>query len=441
MPELDYLFVSNDVVVSEETIVGLSSGDVLGVVVETDSGEMATPSDVLSIFEEVKSKQMRPRWRIFLLYPDDTIRYRFPDEDIVSGGSYTETYQTGQRRSMSFSLYNETGKYSPGINSIWLDSRLRLDMGMEFPDGTTVWLQRGIYVISSVGETVESGKRTVSISAADKWTLFSGATGSLEDTYEIPPESDLCSIIQSILLTNNEAGYPLDSRPPRIHHSLFGKKSQATISENAGSSYASLLQAIATQLSADIFYNARGELVVTPLDETMGDDWKPVLFDFNGEDGDFGSLSFSFDSSEVKNRVIVIGSTTSGNYSRAVASNDNPSSPTSVGRIGVRTAPIINDSNISSDQLAKERAAYELRKILLLKTKTTLEVAYNPLLTVNNLITITSDKPEMTKQRFLLQSVSCSLDYNGSMSISFSNINNLPFLVKTKEFQDIISEA
>ena len=91
--------------------------------------------------------------------------------------------------------------------------------------------------------------------------------------------------------------------------------------------------------------------------------------------------------------------------------------------------------------MAKERAAYELRKILLLKTKTTLEVAYNPLLTVNNLITITSEKPEMTKQRFLLQSVSCSLDYSGSMSISFSNINNLPFLVKTKEFQNIISEA
>ena len=82
-----------------------------------------------------------------------------------------------------------------------------------------------------------------------------------------------------------------------------------------------------------------------------------------------------------------------------------------------------------------------MRKILLIKTKTTLEIAYNPLLTVNNLITVTSAHPEMTQQRFLLQSVSCSLDYNGSMSISFSNINNLPFLVKTKEFQDIISEA
>lgn len=440
MSELDNLYASDNVVVSEETIVGLASGDVFGLTVETDAGEMATPRDVSFVFDQVRSRQMRPRWRLFLLYPDDTIRYRFPDEDVVAGGSYSETYQTGQRRSISFSLYNETGKYSPGINSIWLDSRIRLDMGMEFPDGSVVWLRRGVYVVSSVTETTEVGKRSVSVSAADKWALFSGATGLLEDTYEIPPDSDLCAVLQSILLTNDEAGYPLDSQRPRIHHSFFGKKSEATISENAGSTYASLLQAIATQLSAEMFYDARGELVVIPLDETIGDDWKPVLFDYFRDNGDFGAISFSFDSSEIKNRVIVIGSTASGNYSRAVASNDNPSSPTSVGRIGVRTAPIISDSNITSDQLAKERAAYELRKVLLLKTKTSVEVAYNPLLTVNNLITVTLDRPEMTRQRFLLQSVSCSLDYGGSMSVSFSNINNLPFLVRTKEYQDVNSE-
>ena len=441
MPELDFLFASDSVFASDETILGLASGDVLGVVVETDSGEMATPIEVESIFEQIKSRQMRPRWRLFLLYPDDTIRYRFPDEDILSGGSYSETYQTGQRRSLSFTLNNDSGIYSPNINSIWLDGRVRLDMGMEFSDGTIAWVQKGVYVVNSIGETVEVGKRTVNVSAADKWALFSGPTGTLQDTFEIPPNSDICAVIQSILQTNNEAGYPLDGKKPRIHHSFYGKKTQSTISENAGSTYASILQSLATQLSAEMFYNAKGELVVTPYDETTGDEWKPILFNYGDENGDFGTISFSFDSSEVKNRVIVIGSTTSGNYSRAVASNDTPSSPTSVGRIGVRTAPIINDSNITSDRLAEERAQYELRKILLLKTKTNLEVAYNPLLSVNNLITVTLSGPEMTKQRFLLQSISCSLDYSGSMSISFSNVNNLPFLVRSKEFQDINSEV
>lgn len=428
------LLVSENTFVSEDTILGIGGCEVYGLSIETDAGEIASPEDAAAIIEEIKSRQIAPRWRLYLLYPDDTIRLRFPDGDVLSGGSYSETYQSGQRRSLSFSLYNDSGEYSPGINSIWLDARIRLDMGMDLGDGRTAWLRRGVYVVSSVGESVEAGRDVVNVSAADKWSLFSGASGTLEDTYEIAPGSDICSVIRSILLTNNEAGAVLDCRPPRIHHSLYGKKTQATISQNAGSTYAELLQALATQLSAEIFYDSLGELVVAPYDETIGDDYKPILFDYDGANGDFGTLSFSFDSSEVRNRVVVIGSTTSGSYSRAVASNDDPASPTSVKRIGVRTAPIVNDSNISTDRLARERAAYELRKILLLKTKTTLEVAYNPLLAVNNLITVTSERPGMTRQRFLLQSVSCSLDHGGSMSISFSNINNLPFLTKDGEF-------
>ena len=435
------LFASDNVFVSDNTILGLASGDFLGLTVETDSGAMVAPLSIEDIFNQIKSRQIRPRWRLYLLYPDDTIRARFPDEDVVTGGSYSETYQNGQRRTISFSLYNETGRYSPGINSIWLDSRIRLDMGMDFGDGTTVWLRRGVYVVSSLNETVEAGRRVVSVSAGDKWMLFSGATGTLEDTYEIPPESDVISIVQSILTGVAGTQGPLDSRPPRIHPLFKGKKTQVTISQNAGSTYAEILQALATQVSAEIFYDSMGNFTMVPYDETVGDAYKSSLFHYDGRNGDFGSITFSFDSSEVKNRVVVIGSTSSGSYSRATASNDSPSSPTSVARIGVRTAPIINDSNISSDRLAEERAAYELRKILLLKTKTSLEIAYNPLLTVNNLISVTLEAPEMTQQKFLLQSVSCSLDYSGSMSISFSNIDNLPFLVRTNEYQDINSEA
>jgi hypothetical protein len=91
--------------------------------------------------------------------------------------------------------------------------------------------------------------------------------------------------------------------------------------------------------------------------------------------------------------------------------------------------------------LAEERAAYELRKILLLKTKVSIDIAYNPLLSVNNLVAITLRQPFLSQQKFLLQSVSCSLDYGGSMSISFSNINNLPFLMRPDEYQKINREG
>lgn len=437
MSSFDCLLVGENVIASENTILGLCGGDPLVVALERDSSVMGSPQTMMGIWEEVASRQVKPRWRLFVLYPDDTVKYGVPEEDIVSGGSYSETYQTGQRRSLSFSLYNDSGKYSPGVDSLWFDARVRLDMGMELSSGDTVWIRKGVYIVSSIRDSVEAGRRVVEITAGDKWTLFSGSSGTLMDTYEIQPGSDVCSVIRSILLADTESGVPLDINPPRFHHSIYGKKTEASISESAGSTYASLLQDLAVQLSAEMFYDSLGTLVVVPFDETIGDEWKPVLFEYDGDNGDFGNVSFSFNSSEIKNRVVVIGSTNYGNYCRATASNTNPSSPTSVGVIGVRTAPIVNDPNIFSDLLAEERAAYELRKILLLKTKTSLEVAYNPLLTVNNLVAVTMNEPYLLRRKFLLDGVSCSLDQSGNMSISFSNVENLPFLMKDRPFQDI----
>jgi hypothetical protein len=52
----------------------------------------------------------------------------------------------------------------------------------------------------------------------------------------------------------------------------------------------------------------------------------------------------------------------------------------------------------------------------------------NPLLEVNNLIALSSDFYGLTHDRFLIQGISGSLDYSGTMSVSVSNVNNLPFI-------------
>ena len=51
----------------------------------------------------------------------------------------------------------------------------------------------------------------------------------------------------------------------------------------------------------------------------------------------------------------------------------------------------------------------------------------NPLIEVNNLIEITDSFYGIENEKFLVQSISFSLDYGGEMSISSSNINNLSF--------------
>jgi len=53
------------------------------------------------IEDHIKSKHIQPRFKIYVLNTDETERYEIPNEDILSG-SYSENYQSGQRRTLSF---------------------------------------------------------------------------------------------------------------------------------------------------------------------------------------------------------------------------------------------------------------------------------------------------------------------------------------------------
>ena len=133
---------------------------------------------------------------------------------------------------------------------------------------------------------------------------------------------------------------------------------------------------------------------------------------------------------QIINRIIVVGSSNNSGVHKYVALNDDPGSPLCYQRIGYRTGNIINDTNITSDFLAKERAEYELRQQLIIKSSSNASVLFNPLLSVNNLIAISDDSFNLSRERFLITGLSCSLDFSSQMNISFSNIRNLPFITK-----------
>jgi len=99
--------------------IGTISGDILPVSIEGVGYYLNQNYDVQNIIDMVNNSIIAPRFRIFILYNDETIRYEIPAEDLKSGsGSYNENYQNGQRKSVSFALYNEHRKYSTGINGL-----------------------------------------------------------------------------------------------------------------------------------------------------------------------------------------------------------------------------------------------------------------------------------------------------------------------------------
>ena len=400
------------------------SGDILSYY----NDALSTPLSISAIKNELSKPIIRPKFRIHWLNEDETVKDILPMEDIVSG-TYNENYQNGQRRNISLTLHNEDKRYTPSINGIWESVKFSFESGIEIDGGETVWFPKGIYIVSNVTSSNSSSGKTVNIDLTDKYSIFESRSGTFETTYSIGPGIIIQDIITDILNYNRGDGTCLDSKPMVYNSAFLNKRTQATITKEAGSNFGEVLTELATQLSAEVFYDTLGNLTWAPINETTDDIDKPVIYQLYDVEGDFNNNDLSFGMSDIVNRVIVTGATVNGGVCRATALNNDPSSPMCYQRIGYRTADVINDTNITSDILAQERADYELRKKLILKTTASVTTMFNPLLMVNNMVGITDEFYGFEQEKFLIQSLSYSLDTTGTMNLSLTNARNLPFVV------------
>ena len=391
-------------------------GEVLRLV-DSSSISMSYLTDVL------KRPTIKPRFRLFVLNHDETINYEIPEEDIIiNSGNFTENYQNGQRKSVNINLINVDGKYTPSINTIWVHDRFRFDIGLEF-DGQVYWFPRGIYVLGNPSADHQDSDKQVSLTLVDKFAVLEGKAGTLEATYEIPVDSDIEQAIMGILTLDNGSGYPIDLKPIIYDRAFKGLKMPYTLSKDAGSTLGEMLLEIGTILNAEVYYNSQGNLCFININETTLDVQKASLWDYSDEDRDYDSATANYDFENAVNEVHVVGDNINNEIFSAMAKNENPVSPLCIQRIG-RRIEYINDSNIYSDDLAQQRANYELRKFGILKTTMNIQVSFNPLLFVNNLITITDKYYNLARERFLIQSISYTIGNESQMTISCSNIVN-----------------
>lgn len=389
--------------------------------------ESSTQLDYSLIKREIKNGTIKPHYRLHWLNPDETEKELLPEQDILSGGSFTENYQNGQRRSLSITLFNETRKYTPSINGLWINTKFSYDLGWEMNNGDIIWFKKGTYVVTNITPSHDPTSKNVSLELSDKFAVFESGKGVLEMTYTIPVGADIEETLNGILQFSAGDGNVLDPQPMIYNSAFKGKKTQASISKEAGSNFGEIIAELCTQLNAEYFYDVCGYLNIVPINDVTDDVDKPIIDSIFEEHGDFGANNLTLDFENIVNRVIVIGGNSNSKTYRAVAVNDDPSSPLCYQRIGYRTASPINDSNITSDILAQDRADYELRNKLILKSSASTDVMLNPFYIVNNIIEITDNFYGFEQEKFLIQSISYNLDYSGSMSVSSSNTRNLPF--------------
>ena len=221
--------------------INLSSGEMLSFTVTQGGYYIESAMDATTVADRIHNNLVSQAFRIFILYADETIAYEIPREDIKLGGSYSENYQNGQRRSLRFTLYNHTGKYNPSANFLTPGTKIKFEMGAELADGQTIWFTKGIFIVQQVSVSHVIQGREVNVTCGDKFSLFEGRSGCLQSTYEVPMGTPIKEVIESFLLMDLGNGVVADPKPIIYHSSFLGKKTQCSISHQMGDKMSSLL--------------------------------------------------------------------------------------------------------------------------------------------------------------------------------------------------------
>lgn len=375
----------------------------------------------------LKRPVIKPRYRISVLNPDESIDYIIPDVDIPENGiNFTEEYQNGQRKNITLQLINKNGKYTPSINGIWLTTKFRFDIGIAIKNNI-IWFPKGIYIMGDVSLSNQDSNRTISIQLKDKYAIFEGKMGTLEEAYEVELGSTIEDALDGIMNFSVGNGYIFDYKPIILDPSLIGFKTQATIRADEGESLSKIIDALATQMSAEYYYNNVGNLCFYPINETIDDSVKPIIWTFTNLNRSLHNLELNYQNENVINVVKVVGDNIDNVIYSAVVTNDNPASPICIQRIGRRVAPKYSEPNVWSNDLAEDLAKYYLRKASFIAVDFTCNVSFNPILTVNNICEIENDFMNYHREKLLITSISFSSE-NGLMSLRLCNTKDLPFI-------------
>ena len=372
----------------------------------------------------LKMPNICPVHHIYVLHDNETINYEIPSIDIIKDGiNYKESYNNGQRRSLELSLINIDGKYTPNVNTIWYGTKFLYVSGIVVQDVEYVFAQ-GVYIMSSFNFIYSNSDRKIQYSLKDKYSVYDSESGVMLDSMEFKQGIQIREILSQIGNMNTADGLSYDIQSPVIASTISEINLQQTIRLEAGNRLSSVIEQIATQMNCEFFYNSVGRLCFYPIEDGMNDDNKPIIWSYSQNQID--SLQFN-GGSDIVNMIKVIGSSINGQIVSAVVKNENLGSNINIYRIKERGGQIIQDENIQTDEAAKERGQYELRKNSILVFQQSIMVPFNPILSVNNLIEIEEDGLGLKGDKFLINSIS----YNSGstqMQLEITNVNQLPII-------------
>jgi hypothetical protein len=386
--------------------------------------------------------------KLEFLQPDGSVAFVLDNNDqnprsaaFIQEGSISVNLNNGQRRTANVTLSNLDNAYDYNINKVWFGQQIRLSEGLILPNGTEFYLPQGVFYIKDPEEVVKPGQKTASYPLVDKWAYLDGTLfGKVEGIYEVPVNSNIFEVVQSVLALPRGNGRAIDNTTPVFTNWYNGKTTAlpdgtivpltntpytARIDSDNGS-YADVLLDMNTMLAGWMGYDATGALRIDPSQDDIIDATKPIQYAFTPTEKQFLGATYTVKNSEMYNDVIVMGEALGTNpQARARAVNQDPASDTNIYTVGRKTNRL-SQSGYYTNDICESLAVFKLKRMTVLQKSVTIESQQMFHLTENNLVTVTRPDRGGAVERHLLTGFTRPLGQIGAMTLSCTAVNDFP---------------
>ena len=348
-------------------------------------------------------------------------------EGKTTSGSIEVNANSDIRRTCNLSLVAkdiDKNMISEG-GELWLDKYIKIYQGIDNPrdNNKTVWWNMGIFLINNHNTVYSAADHTISFEGLDLMAKLTGRrNGQLPAVATlVPAGSKIADVVKkTITQLGGFYNYIIEDEGLEVPYD---------IKMDMGATIYDLLAELRDLYSNwEMFFDVDG---VFHWQKIPNGEKEAVVVNFNEIQPLIISDNVDIDFENVKNNIIVYGRLLdTGEQIMATASDTNAESPFCISKVG-QINYIVDDERIYNNELAKDRANYELYLHARLNDSISLEIVPIPWLNdVNIKIAYTNEKIGIEGE-YLIQSLSIPLDIGSSMTITALKIYKTPEQLKS----------
>ena len=324
----------------------------------------------------------------------------------VTGGSLRADRDARVRRQGTLSVAFDLAGAADFVRELPFGGYAKAERGVMYGDGTTEYVPVGYLRVDAVTWESEKGEATL--------TLVDRMAQVQDEAFTTPwspvglkPTQAVEQAIRDVF--GDTIGYHLETDPAQ---------ETALVDAIYDEDRAAAVGALASSIGAEAFFDARGDFVLAPAPDL--EELEPAWTIDAGEEGALEIVSESLDRTSVRNGVAVRGQA-GGDLPPifALATDDDPESPTRWGGPFGKVALISNLTSVVTQEQADATAASLLRLRLGLARTLTLGALPNPALEPGDAVRIVFADGREEEQ--LVNAVEIPLDVEASLAVTTSS--------------------